>query len=311
MTSTTPQRSLHPELRGIRLIPRFSFTPGLVRMMNRGRPRPGRLGDGVVVEEIAVSETASIRLLRPANATGPLPVLVWFHGGGHLIGNPEQDDRTNADFVRELGIAVAAMRYRRGSDAPAPASVDDGHDALVALRTRADELGIDPTRIAVGGRSAGGGVAAGLVLAEHDRGEVPIAFQLLVYPMLDDRTVTRTELDTRHVRVWMPGSNRLGWQTYLAAEPGSDGVSPYAAPARRDDLRGLPPTWIGVGDLDLFHDEDVEYARRLAEAGVPCELEVVAGAFHGFDATSPRAAVSQTFWESQAAALRGAGITTR
>jgi acetyl esterase/lipase len=309
--STTPQKPLHPELRGIRLIPRFSFTPGLVRMMNRGRPRPGRLGDGVVVEEIAVSETASIRLLRPANATGSLPVLVWFHGGGHLIGSPEQDDTTNADFVRELGIAVAAVRYRRGSDAPAPASVEDGHDALVALTTRADELGIDPTRIAVGGRSAGGGVAAGLVLAEHDRGEVPIAFQLLVYPMLDDRTVTRSDLDTRHVRVWMPGSNRLGWQTYLAAEPGSAGVSPYAAPARRDDLRGLPPTWIGVGDLDLFHDEDVEYARRLSAAGVPCELEVVAGAFHGFDATSPRATVSQAFWESQAAALRGAGITTR
>lgn len=311
MTSTTPQKSLHPELRGIRLIPRFSFTPGLVRMMNRGRPRPGRLGDGVVVEEISVSDTASIRLLRPANAPGPLPVLVWFHGGGHLIGSPEQDDRTNADFVRELGIAVAAMRYRRGIDAPAPASVDDGHDALVALTARADELGIDPTRIAVGGRSAGGGVAAGLVLAAHDRGEVPVAFQLLVYPMLDDRTVTRTDIDTRHVRVWMPGSNRYGWRTYLNAEPGSDGVSPYAAPARREDLSGLPPTWIGVGDLDLFHEEDVAYARRLAEAGVPCELDVVAGAFHGFDATLARATVSQTFWESHAAALRGAGITTR
>ncbi len=311
MTSTTSKSSLHPELRGIRLIPRFSFTPGLVRMMNRGRPRPGRLGDGVVVEEVVVSETASIRLLRPANVTGSLPVLVWFHGGGHLIGSPEQDDRTNADFVRELGIAVAAMRYRRGIDAPAPASVDDGHDALVALTKRADELGIDPARIAVGGRSAGGGVAAGLVLAEHDRGGVPIAFQLLVYPMLDDRTVTRTDLDTRHVRVWMPGSNRYGWRTYLNAEPGSEGVSPYAAPARRDDLRGLPPTWIGVGDLDLFHDEDVEYARRLSEAGVPCELEVVAGAFHGFDATSPRATVTQAFWASQAAALRGGGITTR
>lgn len=302
---------LHPQLRAIRLMPRFSWTPALVRMMNRARPRASEPGDGVVVDEITVSPTASVRLLRPAEPAGPLPVLVWMHGGGHLIGSPEQDDRANAAFVRELGIAVAAVRYRRGIDAPAPASVDDGHDTLVALARRADELGLDSRRIAVGGASAGGGVAAGIVLAAHDRGEVTVAFQLLVYPMLDDRTVTRTDLDTRHVRIWTPRSNCYGWATYLNAEPGSADIAPYAAPARRVDLRGLPPTWIGVGDLDLFFDEDVEYARRLAEAGVPCAIEVVPGAFHGFDAVFPRAEVTREFWGSQANALRGAGIATR
>lgn len=306
-----PASPIHPELRGIRLIPRVSLTPTLVRLINRGRPRPAPLGDGVVAREVAISETASVRLLTPEHPTGPLPVLVWMHGGGHLIGSPEQDDRLNARFVRELGIAVAAVRYRRGIEAPAPASVNDGHDVLVALTTRADELGLDASRIAVGGASAGGGVAAAMALAAHDRGEVAVAFQLLVYPMLDDRTVTRTDLDTRHARVWMPKSNRYGWATYLNAEPGSADVSPYAAPARRVDLSGLPPAWIGVGDLDLFHDEDVDYARRLTEAGVACELEVVPGAFHGFDATHARSRVSQRFGASQVAALRGAGIATR
>ena len=109
------------------------------------------------------------------------------------------------------------------------------------------------------------------MLHAHDLGEITPAFQLLVYPMLDDRTVLRTDLDTRHVRVWTPGSNRFGWASYLGTEPGGPEVSEYAAPARREDLRGLPPTWIGVGTLDLFHDEDVSYAARLSEAGVPCE----------------------------------------
>ena len=122
--------------------------------------------------------------------------------------------------------------------------------------------------------------------------------------MLDDRTVVRTDHDTSKVRVWTVKSNRYGWTTYLGQEPGSSGVSPYAAPARREDLAGLPPTWIGVGSLDLFQDEDVEYARRLREVGVPCELQVVEGAFHGFDALYSKKDVSVKFWQEQARALR-------
>lgn len=300
----------HPELRGIRWIPRFSYGPRLVGLMRRLPQRPADHGPDVRVGEIAVTSAVSIRLLRPANAKTPVPVLVWMHGGGHLIGSPEQDDVPNVAFVRELGIAVAAVRYRLGFDAPAPASVDDCYDALRHLVSHADELGIDPDRLAIGGASAGGGVAAGLVQRAHDSGEIAVRFQLLVYPMLDDRTVTRTDLDTSRVRVWTPKSNRYGWRTYLGVEPGAPQVPLYAVPARREDLGGLPPAWIGVGTEDLFYDEDVAYARRLEQAGVPCELEVVPGAFHGFDALFRKTAVVRAFWDSQAAALRSAfGLT--
>lgn len=306
-----PANPYDPELRRIRWIPRFSWTPTLVRLVNRASIRTADPGPDVHVDEIEVSPTTSIRLIRPAASNGPLPVLLWMHGGGHLIGAPQNDDRTNIAFVRELGIAVAAVRYRRGIDAPAPASVEDCYSALQALVERSGELGTDPARIAIGGASAGGGVAAGLTLYAHDRGEIPVAFQLLVYPMLDDRTVIRTDHDTSTARVWMPGSNRYGWATYLGAEPGSDGIPAYAAPARREDLAGLPPTWIGVGTEDLFYEEDVDYGRRLAEAGVLCHVEVVPGAFHGFDALYHRTEIARRFWQHQADALRAAGISSR
>lgn len=298
----------HPDLAAARWIPPFSWSPRVARFMRNQKPRPVDPGEGVTVDGVTVSPTVSLRFFRPTDATGPVPVLLWMHGGGHLFGSPEQDDQSNIAFVRELGIAVAAVLYRLGADAPAPASVDDVYAALAFVKERAGELGVDPSRIAVGGASAGGGVAAGLVLAVHDRGEITIAFQLLVYPMLDDRTVLRTDLDDLPVRIWSRKSNRLGWRTYLGVEPGASGVSPYTAAARRDDLTGLPPTWIGVGDLDLFHDEDVMYAQRLQAAGVACELVVVPGAFHGFDAVFTTKPVTKAFWQSQADALRRAGI---
>ena len=298
----------NPELARVRFMPQFSFGPRSSALMRRARMAGKDPGPGVTVEEITISDTTSIKLFRPEKPIGPVPALLWMHGGGHVIGVPEQDDRTNIAFARELGIVVAAVRYRLGVTAPAPASVEDCYSALKALVERADEWGIDPAHIAIGGASAGGGVAAGLVLYAHDKAEIDVAFQLLVYPMIDDRTVTRTDVDTRHLRGWSTKSNRFGWATYINAEPGSAGVSPYAAASRREDLTGLPPAWIGVGDLDLFHDEDVEYARRLGEAGVPTVLEIVPGAFHGFDAMFTKTNISHKFWQSQADALRAAGI---
>jgi acetyl esterase/lipase len=160
---------------------------------------------------------------------------------------------------------------------------------------------IDSTRVAIGGASAGGGLAAALALLARDRGEVPLAAQLLVYPMLDDRTVNRVGLDNAGQRLWTQSSNKFGWSAYLG------GADPeVAVPARRANLSGLPPTWIGVGTLDLFHDEDIAYAQRLTAAGVPCEVEVVGGAFHGFDGIVPKAQVSQAFFKSQCAMLRRA-----
>jgi hypothetical protein len=153
---------------------------------------------------------------------------------------------------------------------------------------------VDPTRIAIGGASAGGGLAAALGLLARDRGEVPLAFQLLIYPMLDDRTVTAAEPHPFTGEfVWTPQANYFGWRALLGQEPGSPDVSPYAAAARAESLEGLPPTFISVGTLDLFLEEDLEYARRLIRAGVPTELHVYPGAFHGFD-MAESAKVTQT-----------------
>jgi acetyl esterase/lipase len=305
-----PMPVFHPDLAVGRFIPPFSFGPRLARMMRKRTPSVPPAPDDVVIEEVRVPATdaapaVSLRVYRPkAEATAPIPALFWIHGGGFIGGSPEQDERTNIAFVRELGITVAAVRYRLSPDHAAPAALHDAYAGLRWLFDHAEERGIDAERIAVGGASAGAGLAAGLALYARDLGEVAPAFQLLIYPMLDDRTVTRTDHDTKHVRVWTAGSNRFAWQSYLGQAPGGPDVSPYAAPARREDLSGLPPAWIGVGTLDLFHDEDVVYAERLAAAGVPCQLFLVDGAFHGFDALFTRAAVTGDFWREQARALR-------
>jgi acetyl esterase/lipase len=169
--------------------------------------------------------------------------------------------------------------------------VDDAYAALRWLASSADELGVDPARIAIGGASAGGGIAAGTALLARDRGEVPLCFQYLVYPMLDDRACTASNEAVTFPKVWNRDANRHGWRAYLGDRAGTDDVPLYAAPARAtvDDLGGLPPTYIDVGELDPFRDEDITYAMQLLAAGVPCELHVTPGAFHASEGTVPDA----------------------
>ena len=176
-----------------------------------------------------------------------------------------------------LGAVVASVYYRLAPEHPYPAALDDCYAALEWLVAQPE---IDSGRVVVSGVSAGGGLAAALALKCVDTGLVDLAGQVLQYPMLDDRTALRSSTSALG---WTPEDNRFGWRSYLATDPGADEVDAYAAPARRTDLAGLPPTWIGVGTADLFHDEDVDYAARLQAAGVPMQLEVIHGAFHGFD----------------------------
>jgi acetyl esterase/lipase len=190
--------------------------------------------------------------------------------------------------------------YRLAPEHRFPIALHDCHDALTWLVHHDD---VDPSRIAIGGASAGGGLAAALALLARERAEVPLRFQLLSYPMLDDRTAVRTDIDESNFRVWNNKANEFGWQSYLGYPPGSSQVSALAAPARSEDLSGLPPAWIGVGSLDLFYDEDVAYAERLQGAGVKCRLDVVPGGFHGFDAVRRKADVSQAFRSAQLEAL--------
>jgi acetyl esterase/lipase len=231
-----------------------------------------------------------------------MPVMLYVHGGGYVMGTPAYCDPFAETFARELGMTVVTPRYRLAPEHPFPAAIDDLYAALTWIHASADELGVRRDRIVIAGQSAGGGLAAALALMARDRREVRVAFQLLVYPMLDDRTVLR-EIDGTHHRIWTAASNRFGWASYLGREPGSADVSPYAAPARAESLAGLPPTWIGVGTHDLFHDEDVAYAERLRSAGVPVDVEIVPGAFHGFDGLR-RTGVAQAFAARQVEALR-------
>ena len=306
----------HPDLEVGRFIPPLAFGPRSTALLNRVSPRTPPAPDDLVVDDVEVpgppgAPAVRVRLYRPRTLVADAPALLWVHGGGFVSGTALIDERTNIAFARTLGITVASVDYRLAPGAQAPALVEDCYAALRWLAGNAAERRIDPDRIAVGGASAGGGLAAGLALLAHDRGEVPLAFQLLVYPMIDDRTVARTDHHVDGVRVWTRRSNRYGWTSYLGREPGGPDVSPYAAPARREDLSGLPDAWIGVGTLDLFHDEDVRHAARLREAGVACALEVVPGAFHGFDALFPGKPVSRDFWRAQAAALQRALLPGR
>ena len=207
-----------------------------------------------------------VLVYRPtAKAKAPVPALVWIHGGGYVLGTAEIADINMKSLVAELGCMVVSVDYRLAPETPHPGPVED---CYAALKWTA---------------SAGGGLAAALGLLARDRREVAVAFQLLIYPMLDDRTVT-TPNPHPHTGefVWTPEANHFGWQALLGKEPGSRGISQYAAPARAEDLGGLPPTYIDVGSLDLFLEEDLEYARRLLRAGVPTELHVYPGAFHGY-----------------------------
>jgi acetyl esterase/lipase len=242
-------------------------------------------------------------LYEPASRTRPSGALLWIHGGGLVMGRPEQANTWCSTLAAELGILVVSVDYRLAPEHPFPAGLTDCVTALRWLHDQADDLGVDPDRIAVGGDSAGGGLAAALCQRNRDEGGPPVCFQLLNYPMLDDRTVLRADHDGRGEFIWTPRSNRFGWSASLGGPPSAADLPAHAAPARTTDLTGLPPAWIGVGDLDLFHDEDVDYAERLLAAGVACELHVEPGMFHGADQIVLKAPRMRAYRERMVTAL--------
>ncbi len=247
-----------------------------------------------------------VRVYRPNDQPNKLPALYWIHGGGYVMGDIEQDDRLMKQLVKRIGCVTVSVDYRLAPEHPFPAPVEDCYAGLKWLFRHAGEFGVEPSRIAIGGASGGGGLAAGLALLTRDRGEVQIAFQLLIYPMIDDRNATPASYAITDPRMWNRESNRLGWRAYLGRDGGGTDISPYAAAARATDLTNLPPAYIPVGALDLFVDENIEYAQRLIQAGVPTELHVYPGAFHGFDLFAPSATVSKQFKADRDSALKRA-----
>ena len=287
---------------------------GIARRMtsvSRGSPV-----DGVEVRDVD-GPGRGVRLYLPSTADGPASTLAggaifWIHGGGMVVGAPEMDDARCAALARDAGVIVVSPRYRLAPEHRAPAALDDVHAAwswLVGPASASDledALGDAPRSVVLAGSSAGGGLAACLAQRLRDEGGPAPVGQMLLYPMLDDRTAHRRDLDAGRHLIWSNAKNRFGWRAYLGGTRERAGASapPYAVAARCGDLAGLPPTWLGVGTLDLFLDEDLAYAERLRDAGVDVETTVVPGAPHGFDVFAPDAPSSRAFTAGQVAFVR-------
>lgn len=235
----------------------------------------------------------SLHIYKQRDAKAPLPCIYHIHGGGYVGGSVASMEPLHRPLAHTLNCVIVSVEYRLAPEHVFPAAIEDCYAGLAWTFANAGALGIDTKRIGVMGESAGGGLAASLALLARDRGAYKLAFQHLIYPMIDDRTCVVAEPNpVAGEFIWTPHNNAFGWSSLLGKAPGSPDVSPYAAAARASDLSGLPPTYIACPTLDLFIDEDVAYAQRLMRAGVPVELIVYPGGFHGFDIFGGPASIS-------------------
>jgi len=266
-------------------------------------PVPLTVRDTVVPGEPDVP----VRVYAPESQDGPLPGLLFIHGGGFILGNITMFDGEAKRIAAEVGAVVVSVEYRLAPENPYPAGLDDCYAALLWTAKSASELGIDPARLAVGGDSAGGGLSAAVALLSRDRGGPELCFQYLGIPELDDRLETPSMLAYVDTPLWHRPAAEFSWDSYLGGPGvrGTSGVSPYAAPARMEDLSGLPPAFVNVCQFDPLRDEGIAYAQRLAQANVPTELVLYPGTFHGSGMIA-QAAVTQRIAADQLAALRRA-----
>jgi acetyl esterase/lipase len=242
----------------------------------------------------------TVRVYRPANASGAVPGIYYIHGGGMILGNVEGENAAAESICEHVGAVVVSVEYRLAPENPHPAQSEDCYAGLVWMARNAAELGFDPDRLAVYGGSAGGGLAIAMALLARDRGFPVIRFQMPIYPMIDDTNETASSHEITDIGVWDRAGNIEAWQWYL----GGGKPDQYAAPARAEDLSGLPPAFIDVGTVDMFRDEDIAFAMRLMQAGVPTELHVNPGAYHASELLAPEAELSRRIWERRFDALR-------
>ncbi|MCY3831374.1 MAG: alpha/beta hydrolase [Chloroflexi bacterium] len=238
-------------------------------------------------------------------APAPRGGLLWLHGGGYIVG-VERDDARCIEFAEVVGCTVVSVGYRLAPESTYRESVADSFTALNWMVDSASELGIDARRVAIGGGSAGGGLSAGLALYNRDNQGPELAFQLLIYPMIDDRHDTPSGREVTHPTIWNRDVSFKAWKMYLGEEYGADEVSPYAAATRATDLAGLPPALVTVGTMDLFRDENIDYAQRLMAARVATDLQVYPGVYHGAEMLVPAADVSRRMREGYLAPLKRA-----
>lgn len=245
----------------------------------------------------------AVRVYRPVNAVGPLPGILFIHGGGMVLGTLDTDHLTATMLCENVGAIVVSIDYRLAPENPAPAAIEDCYAGLTWMAGHADELGYGPVeRLAVYGGSAGGGLAIATALVSRDRGGPTLRYLMAPYPQIDDRNVTASSLEIVDIGIWDRAGNIEAWEWYLGGQPADQ----YSAPTRAKDLTGLPPSFIDVGDQDMFMDEDLEFASRLKDAEVPVELHVYPGAYHASEVFAPTAELSQRIWATRIAALQKA-----
>lgn len=265
---------LLPVIRGVDRLPMPEISDAAAAVRLERHSAPGQRG----------APEVGLLVYRPADDADPVGCIYHIHGGGYVIGAVDAQEGQHREMVAQLGCVLVTVDYRLAPETVFPGAIEDCYAGLEWTFAHAGDLGIDTTRIGVMGESAGGGLAAALALMARDRGQHTLAFQHLIYPMIDDRTCAHPDPHPHAGEfIWTPHNNRFGWTALLGREPGCEGVSAYAAAARADELTDLPPTFMSTGALDLFLEEDVEYARRLMRAGVPTEMHVYPGGFHGFD----------------------------
>lgn len=221
-----------------------------------------------------------------------VPGILWIHGGGYAFGTPEQDEVYIKRFIDKSGCVVVSPDYRLSTENPYPAALIDCYRALVWLKKNGSKYGMRQDQIMIGGTSAGGGLTIAVSLYAKDRKKVSLAYQMPIYPMIDDRMETASSINNESA-VWNTKSNKIAWKLYLGELFGRKEIPSYAAPARATDLTGLPPTCSFVGSLDPFRDETIEMMKKLKASGVEVNYKVFKGCFHGFDIICPGASISK------------------
>jgi acetyl esterase len=269
-----------------------------------------KFGINVIDSAISIDagRTIKIRIYTPRDPTVPSPVIMYLHGGAFVAGDLDTEHDRCLRLARDAHCVVVGVDYRLAPEHPFPAALEDCYTVLRWLASEGESIQADGDRIAVGGSSAGGTLAAAVALLARDRGGPSLALQMLLYPALDDRLRTNSMNRFTATPGWTASDSKHMWDCYLGAIS-PDSISPYAAPARSGDLRNLPPAYVLTADIDALRDEGINYAVRLLQAGVQTELHHLPGTFHGFDLAAPQAASSQcAFAEQSAAVARAFGI---
>ncbi|MEK9586370.1 MAG: alpha/beta hydrolase, partial [Halieaceae bacterium] len=242
----------------------------------------------------------SLRLYRPNEAPAAGAGLIYIHGGGMIMGDLDSQDENMREAATALGMPIASIDYRKAPEHPYPAAPEDCYAGVCWVFEHAADLGMDTRNIGLMGASAGGGLALAVALMLRDRDGPTLKYLLPIYPMIDDRHETTSSHEVVDIGIWDRAGSIEAWGWYL----GDAEADAYAAPARAEDLSGLPPTYIDVGDLDLFRDEDIAITQRLSAAGVPVEFHLWTGAYHASELFAPHARLSQRIWQTRYTAIR-------